>query len=128
MGGVVNVFGRSEVGSTALAVLIPPKRVGSRDGALITDFGASVKDPGSDTKSVFYLEVSADEFVADVRPVSAIEITRSGTVYKTYGNNPSTYIRVKANEEFRVRYKQDVASRVTAEVLGRTQHNDIVSY
>ena len=121
MSGVINVTGVNPNGATNLQVLIVDVSIPEDDDAEITDFGVTAGDPGSDTNSIFYLEVSKDGFTVDVRVKSVIEIIRAGTVFKSLANP----IRVAAGEDFRVRFKQGTKSRVSAEIFGRTKHNDI---
>ena len=119
MSGVLSKYGENP-GSLVPAEVIPATMVPADDEAMITDFGATVRDGGS--ASEIYLQLSRDGFVSDIRTKSFIEITKSGTVFKSLEKGP---VRVVGGESFRVMGVQGVASKMTAELFGQTQVNDI---
>ena len=121
MGGSLNKFGKNDSGSVSLVTLIGPTLVPAEDEAFITSFGATSKDAGEDAE--FLLEISSDGFSSDVRQRSELEIPDGGPVQRVFDD--SSGIRVKGGSSFRVRAKHGVAAKMTAELQGRTKHNDI---
>jgi hypothetical protein len=124
MSGVLNVCAELDPGSIALAVVVPAVTVPPEEEVTITDFGASAKDTGTtaNTNSYFRLETSGDGFVSDVKKASIIEIVQGGTVLKSL-ERP---IVLGPGQSFRVLGKQDVVTRMSAELFGGTKFNDIV--
>jgi len=127
MSGNLRSFGQITAGAAVSTIIIPAVTVAADDEALLTDFGATVKDAGgsTNTDSRFTLQLSSDGFASDVRSVGAIQIVQGGTVRESLAQNSG--VRVVAGESYRVVAIQGVATTITAELFGVTMVNDISS-
>lgn len=120
--GNLNKYGE-HAGSAVDAVVIAATPVVDQ-AAYIEQFGATMEDSGAD--GVFRLQVSRDNFGADIRTKARITMPVGGTFLKVIKSQSTGPIVVQPGESFRVISKQVVPTEVSAELFGSTTESDIV--
>lgn len=91
--------------------------------AYIDQWGATMEDTGSD--AIFKLQVSRDNFAADIRTKSRITMPVGGTFLKVVKTFTAPIV-IQPGESFRVISRQAVIAEVSTELFGTTSRADIM--
>jgi hypothetical protein len=121
MANVLNEFGRNTAGAVVETVIVGPTAVPSTIRGLVTDFSATMGNPGAN--GVFRLQVSDDNFVANIWTIDQQVMPTPGVMLKTY----DSILEFASSTSFRVTFVQSAASEVTVTVTGQTQNNDLTN-
>jgi len=116
--GVIHLFG-SNPGALVPTVLIPSTQVAANNQAQIADFKVTASLTSSN--SVFQMQRSTDNFVANNVEMDRIELPVGGTFLVTY----SSGLKILGGQWIRVIFTQTVAGTVSATLHGGTSNGDI---